>query len=131
MTSPRTPAFSLADREELEHHRKYQTVFAKRNSPRCPPIFRLLSGEEAERTPLRRSWSPRSDKLRISPREIEASPRRHKSVSTPSRALLQTFTHYGPPPMSAGIVDAGATRPGRSLPSRHPEAYAKKCSPAS
>jgi hypothetical protein len=47
-----------------------------------------------------------------------------------AKRLLQTFTSYGPPPMSAGIIDAGRDAPKTFIAIRgNPEAYGEEVQP--
>jgi hypothetical protein len=88
--------------------------------------------EEKRTTAQAQLVSENPDKIRVNPREIEAiiSQADRERLDAIARRLLQTFTNYGPPPMSAGIIDVGRDAPKTFIAIRgNPESYGEEVQP--
>jgi mono/diheme cytochrome c family protein len=121
--------------EEIAHiNRPYQERLREEKiaalSPELQAAFRA---KEDKRTPAQLQLiSENPDKLKISPREIEAVTTQadKERLDAISKRLLQTFTGYAPPPMSAGIVDVGRDAPKTFVAIRgNPESYGEEVQP--
>ncbi len=76
--------------------------------------------------------SENPDALKIGQSEIDAlmTQADKERMAAIAKRLLQTFTGYGPPPMSAGIIDAGADAPKTFIAVRgNPENYGEEVQP--
>jgi Protein of unknown function (DUF1549)/Protein of unknown function (DUF1553)/Planctomycete cytochrome C len=98
-----------------------------------PELQAALRAEEAKRTPAQlQLLSENPDAAVVKQSEIDAimSQADKERMDAIARRLLQIFTGYGPPPMSAGITDAGRDAPKTFIAIRgNPDSYGDEVQP--
>jgi hypothetical protein len=115
-------------------NRKYQEELKEKKLTALPAgLQAALRAPEDKRTPAQLQLiSENPNAIRIPQNDIDAimSQADKERMSAIAKRLLQTFTGYGPPPMSAGIVDAGGDAPKTFIAIRgNPEAYGEEVQP--
>ncbi len=95
--------------------RKYQEPLREKKLSELPELVQTaFHTSEEKRTQAQRDLVVQNEgKVRVTPAEIsglmdQADKERMQAIA---QRLLQTFSGYGPPPMSAGIIDAGRDAP--------------------
>ncbi|HZL56841.1 MAG TPA: PSD1 and planctomycete cytochrome C domain-containing protein [Bryobacteraceae bacterium] len=95
--------------------RKYQSAARAKKLAALPELVQTaFSIPEDKRTPEQHDLAVQNEgKARVSPSEVrglmdQADRERMDAIA---QRLLQTFTNYGPPPMSLGIIDSGRDAP--------------------
>ena len=115
-------------------NRKYQERLRSQKIAALPaaPQAAFLAKED-QRTPAQLQLiSENPDALKVAPRELEAlyTQEDKERLDAIARRLLQTFTGYGPPPMSSGIIDAGRDAPKTYVAIRgNPDAFGEEVQP--
>jgi len=115
-------------------NRPYEEKIREEKLAKLPAdVQAAFRAKEEQRTPAQAQLvSENPDKVKVSPREIEAimSQADKERSEAIAKRLLQTFTGYGPPPMSAGITDVGRDAPKTFVAIRgNPEAYGEEVGP--
>jgi hypothetical protein len=95
--------------------KKYQEPLKEKKLSELPELVQIaFHTPEEKRTQAQRDLVVQNEgKVRVTPAEIsglmdQADKERMQAIA---QRLLQTFSSYGPPPMSAGIIDAGRDAP--------------------
>jgi hypothetical protein len=95
--------------------RKYQEPLKEKKLSELPELVQTaFHTTEDKRTKAQQDLVVQNEgKVRVTPAEIaglmdQADKERMQAIA---QRLLQTFSNYGPPPMSAGIIDAGRDAP--------------------
>jgi hypothetical protein len=131
-----TRAFKLwqISTEIANINRKYEDALKEKKLAALPAdVQAAFRTPEAKRSPDQlRLVSENPAAVKIAPSEIDAimSQPDQERLSAISKRLLQTFTGYGPPPMSDGITDVGRDAPKTYVAIRgNPEAYGEEVRP--
>ena len=115
-------------------NKKYQDELREKKLAALPAELQAaFRAPEDKRTPAQLQLvSENPNAIKISQGEIDAimSQADKERMDAIARRLLQTFTGYGPPPMSAGITDVGRDAPKTFIAIRgNPEAYGEEVQP--
>lgn len=114
--------------------RKYQDQLKEKKLAALPAELQAaFRAPEEKRTPDQlRLVSENPNAVRVTPMEVEGlmSQADQERMAAISKRLMQTFSNYGPPPMSEGITDVGRNAPQTFIAIRgNPEAYGEEVRP--
>ncbi|MES1256875.1 MAG: PSD1 and planctomycete cytochrome C domain-containing protein [Acidobacteriota bacterium] len=121
--------------DEIAHvNRKYQDELREKKIAALPAELQAAfrAPEDKRTTAQLQLVSENPNATRVAQNEIDAimSQADKERMDAIAKRLLQIFTGYGPPPMSAGITDAGRDAPKTFLAIRgNPEAYGEEVQP--
>lgn len=115
-------------------NRNYQRELReKKMAALTPDLQAAFRAPEDKRTPAQLQLvSENPNAITVKQSEIDAimTQADKERLSAIAKRLLQTFTGYAPPPMSAGIIDAGRDAPKTFIAIRgNPEAYGEEVQP--